>query len=73
MLEPSWNVTMPDGVLEAGDADATVAVNITVCPTFEGFGDELTVVVHAFAWTFCTKVALPPLKLPSPLYVAVIK
>ena len=67
MFEPSWKVTMPEGVPEPPDADATVAVNVTVSPGAEGFGDELSAVVEAFAWTFCTKVALPPLKVPSPL------
>ena len=66
-LEPSWKVTMPDGTVDAGGVGATVAVNVTVCPGFEGFGDELRVVVVALAWTFCTRVALPPLKLVSPL------
>jgi len=65
-LEPSWKVTMPDGIFGPG-LGATVAVKETVCPGFDGFGDEPTVVVVPLAWTFCTRVVLPPLKLPSPL------
>ena len=58
---------MPDGVVAPGGVGDTVAVNATVCPRLEGFGDEFRVVVVALAWTFCTRVALPPLKLASPL------
>ena len=50
-----------------GGAETTVAVKVTGCPLLDGFGDELTVAVDALAWTFWTRVALPPLKLPSPL------
>ena len=66
-VAPSWKVTMPDGIVGPGGADATVAVKETACPKLDGFGDELAVVVDALAWTFWTRVALPPLKVPSPL------
>ena len=39
---PSLNATLPAGV---PDADTTVAVNVTDCPTLEGFCDEPNVVV----------------------------
>ena len=58
---------MPDGIAGPGDAEATVAVKETGCPLLDGFGDEPTVAVDALAWTFWTKVALPPMKVPSPL------
>ena len=58
---------MPDGIVGPGGAGATLAVKVTACPKFDGFGDEVAVVVDALAWTFWIKVALPPLKVPSPL------
>ena len=61
---PSWNVTMPVG---AGDAPATAAVKDMFCPGVDGFGIELSVVVVAEAWAFWTRVALPAVKLVSPL------
>jgi hypothetical protein len=48
-LAPSWKVTIPCGVPEPGGADATVAVNVTACPPFDGFGAEVSVVVDALA------------------------
>ena len=66
-VELSWKVTMPDGIVGPGGADVTVAVNVTGCPAPDGFGDELTVALDALAWTFWTNVALPPVKVPSPL------
>ena len=70
---PSWKVTIPVGIVELGGFVATVAVNVTDCPGAEGFGEELTDVDEGKAWTFCTSVMLPGLKVPSPLYVVVIK
>ncbi len=67
MVAPSWKVTIPSGIPDPGGADATVAVNVTVCPPFDGFGVEVRVVADALAWTFWTRVALPALKVPSPL------
>jgi hypothetical protein len=65
--DPSWNVTMPDGLVDWLGTGATVAVKVTVCPTFDGLGDEVSVVVVALAWTFCMSRALPVLKFASPL------
>jgi hypothetical protein len=42
LAEPSTNRTLP--VADAGD---TVAVNVTLWPAFDGFADELSVVVVA--------------------------
>ena len=64
---PSWKVTIPVGIVGPGGAGATVAVKETACPGFDGFGDEVNVVVDALAWTFCIRVILPELKVPSPL------
>ena len=58
---------MPDGVVDPGGADATVAVKVTACPGADGFGDEINAVVDALAWTFWTRVVLPPLNMASPL------
>ena len=70
---PSWNVTVPEGVFDPAGVAATVAANETACPTVDGFGAEVSVVADALACTFWTRVALPPPKLESPLYVAVMK
>jgi len=43
-VAPSLNVTVPVGVPEA---DVTVAVNVTDCPTFDGFNEETSEVVVA--------------------------
>jgi hypothetical protein len=42
-VAPSRNFTFPVGKL--GPADATVAVKVTGCPTVEGFGVEVSVVL----------------------------
>ena len=49
VFEPSWNVTIPVGVVEP---PVTSAVKVTVSPGIDGFGDEVNVVVVAKAWTF---------------------
>ena len=49
-----------------------MAVKVTGLSEVDGLGEELTVVVDALAWTFCTKVAFPWVKLASPLYMAVM-
>ena len=66
-VAPSWKVTMPVGTVDPGGTEATVAVKVTGCPPVDGFGDEVTVVVEALAWTFWTRFALPALNMPSPL------
>src|SRR5438132_11068028 len=67
---PSRRVTIPVGV---PPVPVTVAVIVTVCPNGAGFGDAVTLVVDAAAWTFWTSRALPLVWVLSPLYVAVIK
>src|SRR5216684_1069 len=59
---------MPPGVPGPGGLDATVAVNVAalVAP-----GEEFKLAVEAWAWTFCTRVALPPGNAASPLCGAV--
>src|SRR6266536_5341240 len=44
VMPPSLKVKLPEGV---PDPDATVAVNVTNCPTLEGFCDEASVVFVA--------------------------
>jgi hypothetical protein len=63
-FDPSWNVTMPVGVVEP---PVTVAVKKTDCPVAEGLGEEINVVVVAKAWTFCMSATLPAGKFASPL------
>lgn len=45
VVAPSLNVTVPDGVPEAGELALTVAVNVTDCPDTDGLADEVTEVV----------------------------
>ena len=48
-VAPSKNSTEPAGVPVPGATTLTVAVNVTDCPNFDGFADEVTdVVVSAF-------------------------
>jgi hypothetical protein len=47
-VEPYLNVTVPVGVPAL---ELTTAVNVTVCPTVEGFGDELNVMTVAVLLT----------------------
>ena len=44
-VPPSRNVTVPVGTPDAGDVALTVAVSVTVCPTVEGFGVEVRLVL----------------------------
>ena len=46
---PSLKVTVPVGTPAAGETADTVAVNVTACPTFDGFGVEIRVVL-VFPW-----------------------
>ena len=48
-----------------------MAVKVTGCPTTDGSGADVTVVVVAAGATVCVSVPTEPVKLPSPLYVAV--
>src|SRR5271169_1373470 len=68
---PSLNVTLPMGVpLNCG---VTLAVNVTDCPTFDGFSEETREVVVVALFTACFTIfdLLPP-KFESPPYTAVI-
>ncbi len=60
-------VTVPVGVPAPGATGATVAVNVTGCPTTEGSGDDVTVVVVDACPTVWVSVPTEPVKLPSPL------
>ena len=42
---PSLNATVPFGTPVAGATGRTVAVSVTACPTVDGFGEEVSVVV----------------------------
>jgi hypothetical protein len=54
------------------NSGATLAVNVTDCPTFEGFSDETKVVVVVAFFTTCFNAFdLLPAKLESPPYTAV--
>jgi hypothetical protein len=67
------NATVPVGV--GGPLGETVAVNVTDCPTIEGFKLETIVVVvgvPAALLTTCVKLPLLPALLLSPEYVATI-
>ena len=53
-VEPSKNVTAPDGVPPA--ALVTVAVNVTACPVIDGFTDDEITVALDFT-TSCVRTA----------------
>ena len=53
LVTPSKNVTVPDGLPEPGATAATVAVNVTLCPNTDGFGDEVRLVVVLALLTVC--------------------
>ncbi|MGX1855123.1 hypothetical protein [Streptomyces sp. NPDC055299] len=61
------NVTVPVGVPAPGATGATVAVNVTDCPTTDGSGDELTVVVVDACPTVWVSVPVEPVKAALPL------
>jgi hypothetical protein len=54
---PSLKVTVPVGVLVAGNTAATVAVNVTDCPNTLGVPDVATVVVVLALLTVCVSTA----------------
>src|SRR5262249_50021930 len=68
---PSVNVTVPVGVPVP---PVTVAVNVTVCPKLDGFGEELTAVTVPFETTCGLAESLPLLESQpvAPLNVAVM-
>ncbi|GAO05922.1 hypothetical protein TPA0598_01_02920 [Streptomyces lydicamycinicus] len=53
-------VTVPVGVPAPGATGATVAVKVTGCPTTDGSGDEVTVVVVSAGSTVWVSVSLEP-------------
>src|SRR5437868_1826881 len=66
---PSRNCTVP----VAADGE-TVAVSVTDCPNADGLTEELTLTVAVALTTVCVHAAaVLPMKLPSPLYTAVIE
>src|SRR6266481_366616 len=68
---PSRNVTVPVGV---PPADCKVAVNTTAWPSVAGFKLDATAVVVAAWFTVCvTAPDVLAVKLPSPLYFAVME
>jgi hypothetical protein len=69
VVAPSVKVTVPLGVPVPGATAAAVAVKVTVWPTYEGLGEELTVVLlEALFTTWGLAESLPELvrKLLSP-------
>ena len=74
VIVPLRNVTVPVGVPAPGAVTVTVAVKRTLCPTADGFGDEVTLVLVLALLTTCeTAVLVLVLKLALPTYVAVIE
>src|ERR1041384_1446671 len=68
-VAPSRNCTVP-----VADAGATVAVNVTDCPTAEGFAEEPSVTVEAALFTVCeTAAEVLVAVFASPLYTAVME
>jgi hypothetical protein len=67
VIVPLRKVTVPVGVPAPGAVTETVAVNMTACPTADGFGEEDNdVVVFALLTTWETAALVLVLKLPSP-------
>jgi hypothetical protein len=74
VVVPLRKVTVPVGVPAPGAVTVTVAVKRTLCPTADGFGDEVTLVLVLALFTTCeTAVLVLVLKLALPTYVAVIE
>jgi hypothetical protein len=73
-VAPSLKVTVPVGVPLPGEAALTVAVNVTDCPKTVGLVELLSAVVLLSWLTVCVSADdVLVLKLPSPLYTAVIE
>jgi hypothetical protein len=69
VVAPSVKVTVPPGVPVPGATAAAVAVMVTVWPTFEGLGAELTVVLLEAlftTWGLAESFPVDVRKLPSP-------
>src|SRR5262249_36198678 len=71
--EPSIvNTTEPVGVPDPGATATTVALNVTLWPTTEGFAGEVTLVIVLAGFTVCvTGLELLEVKLLLPPYSAV--
>lgn len=74
-VEPSLNVTVPEGVPTLPAAFDTVAVNVTCCPVVAVLGAAVTAVVVSATVTISVTIAVEvlPRKLVSPEYFAVIE
>src|SRR5437868_3986630 len=69
-----WNCTVPVRGPAPGDTGATGAVKVTDWPKTEGLAEAATVVVVSALMTVCAKAEeVLVMKLPSPLYTAVIE
>ena len=67
VVAPSMNVTVPVAVPAPGACTVTVAVNVTDCPTFDGFVEDVSAVaVSAFCTSWSRVFDVLALKLASP-------
>jgi hypothetical protein len=67
MLIPSTlNCTDPVGVPDPGGTALTVALNVTICPTTDGLGNAVRVVVVSASFTVCVSVQVLPSNTGSP-------
>jgi hypothetical protein len=74
VIVPLRKVTVPVGVPAPGRVTVTVAVKVTLCPTADGFGDEVRLVLVLALFTTCeTAVLVLVLKSALPPYCAVIE
>src|SRR5207247_2007218 len=56
-VAPSRNVTLPVGTPVAGATGLTVALRVTACPTAEGLGVDVKLVVVLARFTVCVTAA----------------
>jgi hypothetical protein len=63
VVAPCLKATVPVGVLPL---ELTAAVKVIVCPTLDGFGPEVSMVVAPALLTFCVTVPEPVAKVTSP-------
>ena len=64
VIVPSLKVTVPVGVPVVDEL--TVAVNVTACPTLEGFAEDIRTVLVPAGWTISVTVTVCVWKLESP-------
>lgn len=67
VVEPSVKLTVPGGVPVPGAVTDTVAVNVTGCPTIEGFTELVTLVLVPVCATACNTRPLLAVKSVFPL------